>query len=120
MEGSIALLYAAMVAFLLSVIGIGLFISAVCASQQQAIISVFMFLASAILLSGYATPISNMPDWLQTITLANPVRHFVMISKGIFLKDLPVGVVVKHVWPLLAIAVVSLSAASAMFQHKAG
>jgi ABC-2 type transport system permease protein len=97
MAGSIMLLYAAMVVFLLSVIGIGLFISAVCASQQQAIISVFMFLAPAILLSGYATPVSNMPDWLQVLTLANPVRHFVLISKGIFLKDLPVSVVVTHV-----------------------
>ena len=120
MEGSIMLLYAAMFVFLLSVIGIGLFISALCATQQQAIISVFMFLAPAILLSGYATPVSNMPDWLQTLTLANPVRHFVLISKGIFLKDLPAGVVIAHVWPLLAIAAVSMSGAIWMFRHRAG
>jgi ABC-2 type transport system permease protein len=120
MEGSIALLYAAMVIFLLAVIGIGLFISALCATQQQAIISVFMFLAPAILLSGYATPVSNMPDWLQAFTLANPVRHFVLISKGIFLKDLPAGVVIAHVWPLLAMAVVSMSAATWLFRHKTG
>ena len=118
MEGSMALLYGAMVVFLTSVIGIGLFISALCSTQQQAIISVFMFMAPAILLSGYATPVSNMPDWLQTLTLVNPVRHFVFISKGVFLKDLPVGVVMEHVWPLMAIAAVTMSAATWLFRHK--
>jgi ABC-2 type transport system permease protein len=120
MQGSILLLYGAMTIFLLSVIGFGLFISSLCSTQQQAIISAFLFLAPAILLSGYATPVSNMPDWLQTLTLVNPVRHFVLITKGIFLKDLPAEVVVAHVWPLLVIAFASMSAAAWLFRHKAG
>ncbi len=118
MEGSMTLLYAATVIFLLSVIGIGLFISSLCATQQQAIIGVFMFQAPAILLSGYATPVSNMPDWLQTLTLVNPIRHFVVISKGVFLKDLPADVIASHLWPLLLIAVVTLSGATWLFRNK--
>lgn len=120
LEGSIILLYIAIVVFLSSVIGIGLFISSLCSTQQQAIIGVFMFLSPAILLSGYATPISNMPDWLQTLTLANPIRHFVVISKGIFLKDLPFDAIVDHLWPLVIIAIVTLSSAMWLFRHKQG
>ena len=118
MEGSMLLLYAAMVIFLLSVIGIGLFISSLSSTQQQAIIGVFMFQAPAVLLSGYATPVSNMPDWLQTLTLANPIRHFVVISKGVFLKDLPADVIVSHLWPLALIAIVTLSGATWLFRNK--
>ena len=120
MEGSILMLIAAMIVFLMSVIGIGLFISSLSSTQQQAIIGVFMFLAPAILLSGYATPIANMPDWLQTVTLANPIRHFVVISKGVFLKDLPVDVIAAHLWPLLLIAAVTLSGATWLFRNKTG
>jgi ABC-2 type transport system permease protein len=118
MEGSMLLLYGAMIVYLLSIIGIGLFISSLASTQQQAIIGVFLFLAPAILLSGYATPVSNMPDWLQTLTLINPVRHFVVISKGSFLKDVPIDVVASHLWPLLLIAVVTLSGAMWLFRFK--
>ena len=118
MEGSMLLLYAAMLVYLLSIIGIGLFISALASTQQQAIIGSFMFLAPAILLSGYATPVSNMPDWLQTLTLLNPVRHFVVIAKGSFLKDLPIDVVAAHLWPLALIAAATLSAATWLFRFK--
>ena len=120
MEGSMVLLYAAMTIYLLAVIGIGLFISSICSTQQQAIIGVFMFIAPAVLQSGYATPVSNMPDWLQTLTLANPLRHFVVISKGVFLKDLPADVIAAHVWPLALIAVLTLSAATWLFRSRTG
>ena len=120
MEGSILMLIAAMIVFLMSVIGIGLFISSLSSTQQQAIIGVFMFLAPAILLSGYATPVANMPDWLQTVTLANPIRHFVVISKGVFLKDLPLDVIAAHLWPLALIAAVTLSSATWLFRNKTG
>ena len=112
------MLVAAMIVFLLSIIGIGLFVSALADTQQQAIIGAFMFLSPAILLSGYATPIASMPDWLQTVTLANPIRHFVVISKGVFLKDLPAEVIMAHLWPLALIAGVTLSAAAWLFRHK--
>ena len=118
MEGSIVMLVAAMIVFLLSIIGVGLFVSAIADTQQQAIIGAFMFLSPAILLSGYATPVASMPDWLQTVTLANPIRHFVVISKGVFLKDLPIDVIASHLWPLGLIAGVTLTAAAWLFRHK--
>lgn len=117
-EGSVFLLLASIVVFLTSVVGVGLFVSAMCATQQQAIIGSYLFMAPAIMLSGYASPIENMPDWLQVASLANPVRHFLVISRGIFLKDLPVGVVVDHLWPMALIALVTLTAAASMFRSK--
>jgi ABC-2 type transport system permease protein len=59
-----------------------------------------------------------MPDWLQTLTLINPVRHFVVIAKGSFLKDLPIDVVAGHLWPLALIAATTLSAATWLFRFK--
>jgi ABC-2 type transport system permease protein len=117
-EGSAILLLVSVVIFLVSVIGVGLFVSSVSATQQQAIIGCYLFMAPAIMLSGYASPVENMPDWLQVASLANPVRHFVVISRGIFLKDLPVSVVLDHLWPMALIALVTLSAAASMFRKK--
>ena len=67
-RGSLILLYAAMIVFLTSIVGIGLFISSMASTQQQAIIGLFFYMMPAVLLSGYATPIENMPDWLQVLT----------------------------------------------------
>src|SRR5262249_31644239 len=71
LSGSLPLLYAGMTAFLLAVIGIGLFISSLALTQQQAILGTFAFMVPMVLLSGFASPVENMPDWLQTVTLAN-------------------------------------------------
>jgi ABC-2 type transport system permease protein len=117
-EGSTILLLISIVVFLASVIGVGLFVSSLCSTQQQAIIGCYLFMAPAIMLSGYASPVENMPDWLQMASLANPVRHFIVISRGIFLKGLPMNVVVDHLWPMALIAVVTLSAAASMFRSK--
>jgi hypothetical protein len=117
-EGSAVLLLASIVVFLASVIGVGLFVSTVSATQQQAIIGCYLFMAPAIMLSGYTAPIENMPDWLQMVSLAYPVRHFIVISRGIFLKGLPVNIVLDHLWPMALIALVTLSAAASMFRNK--
>src|SRR5262249_24478706 len=69
---SLVLLYIGMEVYLLAVIGIGLFVSSLARTQQQAILYSFMFMVPAMLLSGFASPIENMPDWLQTATMANP------------------------------------------------
>ena len=74
---------------LASVVGLGLFISALSMTQQQAILGAFLFLVPAMLLSGFATPIENMPGWLQPVTYINPLRYFLVIVKGVFLKDIP-------------------------------
>ena len=117
-RGSIALLYAAMVVYLLAVIGVGLFVSSLARTQQQAILYSFMFMVPAILLSGFASPVENMPDWLQTVTVANPVRHFLVIVKGLFLKALPASEVALHLRPLVVIAAVTLTASSWLFRRR--
>jgi ABC-2 type transport system permease protein len=117
-RGSVALLYVAMIVYLLAVIGVGLFVSSLARTQQQAILYSFMFMVPAILLSGFASPIENMPDWLQTLTMANPVRHFMVIVKGLFLKELPAVEVARNLVPLAVIAAVTLSAASWLFRRR--
>jgi ABC-2 type transport system permease protein len=118
LHGSVALLYAGIVVYLAAVIGVGLFISSLARTQQQAILGAFVFLVPAVTLSGFASPIENMPEWLQVATLANPVRHFLVISKGLFLKDLPAVEVFRNLWPLAVIALLTLSAATWLFRRR--
>lgn len=93
-------------------------ISSLCATQQQAFIGVFVFMMPAILLSGYVSPVENMPVWLQNLTWINPIRHFTDITKQIYLKDASLGIVWGSLWPLLVIAATTGSAAYAMFRRK--
>jgi ABC-2 type transport system permease protein len=118
LAGSLGLLYAAMLAYLLAVVGIGLFISSLALTQQQAILGTFATMVPMVLLSGFASPVENMPDWLQTATLANPARHFVVIVKGVFLKGMPAADVLHSLWPLAVLAVVTLSAATWLFRRR--
>jgi len=118
LRGSLVMLYGSALFYLLSVVGIGLFISALAMTQQQAILGAFLFMVPAMLLSGFATPIENMPDWLQPITLANPLRYFLTVVKGVFLKDLPLNEIVSNTWPLMLIAAVTLSTAAWLFRRR--
>ena len=120
LTGSVPLLYAAMAVFLLAVIGIGLFISSLAATQQQAILGTFSCMVPMMLLSGFASPVENMPDWMQTLTLANPIRHFIVIVKGVFLKAMPAEEVLRNLLPLLPIAAVTLTAATWLFRRRTG
>ncbi|RUL87495.1 ABC transporter permease [Tautonia sociabilis] len=117
-RGSIPLLYLSMIVYLSALIGVGLFVSSLARTQQQAILYSFMFMVPAVLLSGFASPVENMPDWLQTVTLANPVRHFMIILKGLFLKGLPAAEVARKLVPLVLIAAVTLSASSWLFRRR--
>jgi ABC-2 type transport system permease protein len=118
LHGSVVLLYASMLVYLPAVIGVGLFVSSLARTQQQAILGAFVFMVPAITLSGFASPIENMPDWLQWLTLANPVRHFLVIVKGIFLKDMPATEVFHSLWPLALIALATLSASAWLFRRR--
>jgi ABC-2 type transport system permease protein len=117
-QGSIVLLYGALVVFLTSIVGIGLFISSLSMTQQQAILGAFVFMPPAVILSGFATPIENMPPWLQEVTLANPLRWFLIIVRGIFLKDMPAADVLSNTLPMVAIALVTLTAATWLFKRR--
>jgi len=117
-RGSLALFYLSLVLYLVATIGIGLFISALAQTQQQAFLGAFLFMAPAVLLSGFAAPVENMPGWLQIGTLANPLRHFLVLSKGLFLKALPPGDVAANALPLVAIAAVTLPVAAWLFTRR--
>jgi len=118
LRGSLLLLYGSALFFLAAVAGIGLFISSLCATQQQAILGAFVFLVPATLLSGFATPIENMPAWLQPVTLVNPLRYFLVVARGVFLKAIPLSEVAKDTVPLFLIAVVTLAAAGWLFRRR--
>ncbi len=85
-KGSVALLYLAAVVFLLATLGMGLLISTVSRTQQQAVFTVLMVLLPAVILSGMIFPIENMPGGIQWITYFNPLRYFFRIIRGIILK----------------------------------
>ena len=118
LRGSLIFLYGGAIFYLAAVVGVGLFISALAMTQQQAILGAFLFMVPAMLLSGFATPIENMPTWLQPVTLVNPLRYFLVIVNGVFLRVLPIGEVVKNVIPLARIAMGALSAAAWLFRRR--
>jgi ABC-2 type transport system permease protein len=117
-RGSLLLLTIGTVFFLASVVGVGLFISSLAQTQQQAFLGTFLFASPAILLSGFATPVENMPEWLQAVTLGNPLRHFLVIVRGVFLKDMPVAEVAANIVPLCVIALFTLTAAAILFRQR--
>ena len=101
-RGSLALLLGATTIYLLSTLGIGLFISTISRTQQQAMMTMFFFFVPAILLSGFVFPIANMPEVVQYISYADPLRYYLVIIRGIFLK----GNGFNILWPqMLALAI---------------
>lgn len=119
-RGSLSLLLLGMVIYLAAIIGIGLFISSLAKTQQQAIIGLFMYMVPAVLISGYATPVENMPDWLQAIAAATPITHFIVISKAVYLREAPLWLYFSHIWPMALIAAASLSVATWLFRRRTG
>lgn len=96
MRGSIALLFAMCMIYLMSTLGLGLFVSTISRTQQQAMMTtIFFFLMPMIYLSGFIFPIENMPAWIQPFTYLIPLRYFLVIVRGIFLK----GVGLEVLWP---------------------
>jgi ABC-2 type transport system permease protein len=91
-RGSLFLLFGATALFLMSSLGFGLLISTISTTQQQAMMSAFFFIFPAMLLSGFAFPIENMPQPVQWLTYLNPLRYFLIIIRGIFLKGVGIAV----------------------------
>lgn len=118
LNGSVLLLFASLTVYLLAIIGVGLFVSALSMTQQQAVLGAFMFLVPAVILSGFASPIENMPHWLQTVSAANPLRYFMTIVRGIFLKDISPAIVWNQTWPMAIIACINLGAATWLFKKR--
>lgn len=118
--GSIILFLSSIFISLLAIVGVGLYISAICNTQQQAILSVMTFMMPAVLLSGFISPIEDMPVFLQYLTWLNPVRFFMVLTRGIFLKGMTLEDVFSNWIPLLIIAFITLTLASRTFKRKLG
>lgn len=119
-RGSLPLLFLCTATYLLSVLGIGLFISTISKTQQQALMATFLFFSPAVLLSGFMFPIENMPEVVQYGTYLNPLRYFLVIIRGIFLK----GVGIDTLWPqmgaLLVLGVGVITISSLRFKKRLG
>ena len=117
LRGSVPVLLLAAALFILAGLSFGLLISTVSATQQEAFLAMFLFLLPAIILSGFLYPISTMPEFFQRLTLANPLRHFLEIVRGVFLK----GAGLRELWVqftvLTAMAVTGLFVATRRFRR---
>jgi ABC-2 type transport system permease protein len=117
-RGQITVLFAGAVLFILCMLGVGLLISTVSSTQQQAMVTAFFFIMPAITFSGFGFPISTMPQWLQYCTYLSPLRYFLVVLRGTYLK----GVGMDILWPqMAAMAVLGLTllTISVLRFHKA-
>ncbi len=117
--GSVALLYVAMLVFAAASGGVGLMVSSLSATQQQAFLGAFTVGVPCILISGAVTPVMNMPVFLQHASQLNPLRHFTNITQGVFLKDITVATAAANLGKITCISVVTVCVAVWMFKRKA-
>ena len=116
--GSFMTLYIGLALFLLSAVGMGLMISSLSVTMQQGLLGAFLFLVPAVILSGFTTPIANMPESVQYITLINPMRYFMVILRGVFLEGASFTSLIPQFWPMAVIGAVSLATAAWFFRHR--
>jgi ABC-2 type transport system permease protein len=116
--GSLLAFYIGLTIFVISIVGIGLLLSSISSTQQGAFMKVFFFISPAIMLSGFATPIANMPEWMQQVTVINPLTYFLILARGTFLKELSLIDIIPYIVPMLWIALVTLSGATFFFRKK--
>jgi len=117
-RGDLLTLYVGIGCFLLSAIGVGLAISSISITMQQGLLGAFMFLVPAVILSGFTTPIANMPILVQKLTLLNPLRYFVVILRGVFLEGASLPMLADQLWPMLLIGGASLTAATLVLRRR--
>ncbi|OJT99918.1 MAG: antibiotic ABC transporter permease [Rhizobium sp. 63-7] len=118
MNGSVWLLYLGLSMFTLASVGIGLSISAVSLTMQQAMLYTFMLLMPLMLLSGLLTPVRNMPEVLQVVTYVNPLRFGVDLVRRVYLEGATFNDIAFNFVPLLAIAAVTLPLAAWLFRNR--
>jgi len=117
-RGSLPLFYASVVTFALACAGMGLFISSIAQTQQQAFLGAFAVLLPFALLSGFATPVENMPFWLQLVTGVNPLAHMLKLMQGLFLKDASALSLMHLLGKLGLIALVTVTSSILLFQRR--
>ncbi len=116
--GDLTALYTGIVLFVLAAIGIGLAISSLAQTLQQAVLGAFLFMVPAVILSGFATPIANMPWVVQLLTYGDPLRYFLIILRGVFLEGMPLSLLIDQLWPMALIAILTLGGSAWLFRHR--
>ena len=117
-QGSYLTLYAGLVLFLLAAVGIGIFVSSIAATMQQAMLYAFVLIMPFTLLSGLTTPVSNMPLVLQYFTKINPLTYAIAIAQRVYLEGIGFQQLVPYLWPMAIIASVTLGVATWMFRNR--
>ncbi|MCG8552969.1 MAG: ABC transporter permease [Desulfobacterales bacterium] len=117
-RGTVTALMVSLLCFIITIVGIGLLVSSLSTTMQQGLLGAFLFLMPAITLSGFATPVENMPMWLQRANMLNPVRHIITALRRIFLEGADLTVVWPQIWPLLIMAGVTLPLAAWLFRRR--
>jgi ABC-2 type transport system permease protein len=117
-RGSVLLFYAALAAGLFAVLGIGLLVSTIARTQQQAFLGMFAVMPPMLLISGFASPVDNMPLWLRIVAQADPLKHMNVIMEGLFLKAMPADDVFANLWPMLVIGAVTMGIAVQQFRAR--
>ncbi|MCB9832930.1 MAG: ABC transporter permease [Planctomycetes bacterium] len=117
-RGQVGTVFLTLFLFSLAIVGIGLFVSSLARTMQQGLLGAFVVIMPTVILSGFTTPIGNMPGWLQRGTLANPLRWAVADLRAILLEGAGLREIAGSIPPLLAIAAVTLSAAAWMFRRR--
>jgi len=117
-RGNPLLLFGATIIYLLTTLGIGLFISTISSTQQEASMSMFLFLFPANLLSGFMFPIPNMPVIIRYLTLLNPLRYYLEIIRGIFLKGIGIRILWPQILTLFVMGVIIITVSSLRFRKR--
>ena len=117
-NGSLPLLLALSGLFLASTLGLGLFISTIASTQQEATLTAYFFILPSIFLSGFLFPLASMPWYLQAISYIIPLRYYLVIVRGIMLKGVSVDVLWPQVIALCIFAVVIMGSAALRFRKR--
>lgn len=118
--GSLPALILLLSIYILSVVGVGLFVSSLSMTMQQGLLGSFVAIMPFVILSGFTTPIENMPPWLQTLTRGNPLRYVIAAMRRIFLEGATMPDITHELWPLAVISALTLAAAGWLFRHRTG
>jgi ABC-2 type transport system permease protein len=118
LRGALLPLYVGLLLFVVAVTGIGLMISSLAVTQQQALLGAFLFMVPSIILSGFATPIANMPVLVQELTLINPMRYVLIVVRGVFLEQADIASLWPQYWPMALIGLASMAAAGWLFRKR--
>ena len=120
MAGSVVTLYLGLLVFTVAAVGVGLSLSALSLTMQQAMLYTFLVVMPLMMLSGMLMPVRNMPEVLQVATYAHPLRFGVAIARGVYLEGATLADIVPHLVPLVVMIAVTLPLATWLFRHRLG